>query len=208
MKLIKPSYQILTKLDGKEILKSIEMAGRTAYKSEDKITEDSAEKFVEMLVKRGHLSVIEHQSFSVRFIVDRGISHEIVRHRLASFTQESTRYCNYGKNKYNNELNIIDLRPYLTEKQSVFWWQAMKIAEETYQVLIHNGASPQFARSVLPNSLKTEIVVTANLREWRTIFEQRTAKTAHPQIREVMCPLLDEIKILIPIVFDDIKYNN
>ena len=207
MKLIQPSYQILTKLDGKEILKSIEIAGRTAYKSEDKITDNSAEKFIAMIVKRGHLSVIEHQGFSVRFIVDRGISHEIVRHRLSSFTQESTRYCNYGKEKFGNELNIIDLRPHLTESQSLQWLNAMELAEDSYQTLIQEGCTPQFARSVLPNSLKTEIVVTANLRQWRVIFEQRTAKTAHPQIREVMQPLLDEIKTLIPVIFNDISYE-
>jgi len=207
MKLIQPNYQILTKLDGKEILKSIEIAGRTAYKSEDKITDNSAEKFIAMIVNRGHLSVIEHQGFSVRFIVDRGISHEIVRHRLASFTQESTRYCNYGKDKFGNELNIIDLRPHLTKEQSEQWLNAMELAEDSYQTLIQNGCTPQFARSVLPNSLKTEIVVTANLREWRIIFQQRTANTAHPQIREVMRPLLDEIKTLIPIIFNDINYE-
>lgn len=207
MKLIKPSYQILTKLDGNEILKNIEIAGRTAYKSEDKITDNSAEKFIGMIVKRGHLSVIEHQSFSVRFIVDRGISHEIVRHRLSSFTQESTRYCNYGKEKFGNELNIIDLRPHLTENQYLQWLNAMELAEDSYQTLIQEGCTPQFARSVLPNSLKTEIVVTANLRQWRVIFEQRTAKTAHPQIREVMQPLLNEIKTLIPVIFNDISYE-
>lgn len=207
MKLIKPSYQILTKINGKKILKNIEVAGRTAYKSENKITDNSAEKFVAMIMERGHLSVIEHQNFSVKFIVDRGVSHEIVRHRLASFTQESTRYCNYSKDKFNNELNIIDLQPYLTKIQYLSWLNAMKITENNYKILIQDGCTPQFARSVLPNSLKTEIIVTANLREWRHIFQERTSNAAHPQIREVMCPLLDEIKILIPIIFNDINYE-
>jgi thymidylate synthase (FAD) len=214
MKFLDPSYQILTKLDGKEILKSIEIAGRTAYKSEDRITDNSANNFIELLIKRGHLSVIEHQSFSVRFIVDRGISHEIVRHRLASFTQESTRYCNYSKDKFGNELNFI--RPIFwdgcpesdedCEKHAILEETLLHI-EKSYSKLIKLGALPQEARSILPNILKTEIVVTANLREWRVIFKQRTAKTAHPQIREVMQPLLDEIKMLIPVIFDDINYE-
>lgn len=205
MKLIKPNYQILTKLNGKEMLKSIEAAGRTAYKSEDKITDNSAEEFVKMIIKKRHLSVIEHEGFSVRFIVDRGISHEIVRHRLASFTQESTRYCNYGNDKFGNELNIIDIRSHLSEDHYIIWKNAMELAEHYYKSLIQAGVQPQFARSVLPNSLKTEIVVTANLREWRLIFEQRTSKAAHPQIREVMIPLLGHIKTIIPIIFDDIN---
>jgi len=208
MKLIKPDYKILTEIDGEKILKNIEKAGRTAYKSEDKITETSAKKFVGMIIRRKHLSVIEHEGFSIKFIIDRGVSHELVRHRLSSFTQESSRYCNYSKGKFNGELTFIDLRPYLTEIQSKFWLSAINFAEIAYNNLIKNGSTPQFARSVLPNSLKTEIIVTANLREWRTIFEQRTDKAAHPQIREVMVPLLEEIKTIIPVIFDDINQDS
>ena len=206
MRLIKANYKILTELDGKEILKSIEIAGRTAYKSEDKITETSAEDFVKMLIRRKHLSVLEHKSFTVKFIVDRGVSHELVRHRLASYTQESTRYCNYTKGKFNNELTFIDMShifKYYTQKR--LWLSSLKKAEESYIELTKDGCPPEIARSVLPNSLKTEIVVTANLREWRHIFRLRTSKAAHPQMREVMIPLLEEIKTLIPVIFDDIN---
>lgn len=206
MKLIKPYYKILSKIDGSEILEGIERAGRTCYKSEDKITQDSVEKFIRMIIKRGHESVLEHQSISVLFVCDRGVSHEIVRHRLASFSQESTRYCNYSNDKFENELTFIepcwDLGGF-----SYSFRYALQSAEQTYMFLVKNGWSAQQARSVLPNALKTEIVVTANLREWRTIFKQRTSKAAHPQMRELMCPLLDELKSFIPVIFDDITHD-
>lgn len=207
MKLVKSGYQILSKIDGAQILKNIEAAGRTAYKSEDKISKDSASKFVKMIVRRGHYSVIEHESLSVRFTFDRGISHEIVRHRLASFTQESTRYCNYTKKNENGELNIIDISSHMNSTQFATWESTMEYLEHQYNRLIQLGCPPQIARSVLPNSLKTEIVVTANLREWLVIFKQRTSNAAHPQIKEVMRPLLNEVKTLIPVIFDDISYE-
>lgn len=213
MKIIKPYYEILSKIDGKELLKNIERAGRTCYKSEDKITDESAEKFISMLIQRGHESVLEHEKLSILFVCDRGVSHEIVRHRIASFSQESTRYCNYSKDKFDNQLTFI-LPEWLQadhENQDVshgylIWYDAMIDSEENYKQLLNNGWTPQQARSVLPNSLKTEIVVTANLREWRTIFKQRTSSAAHPQMRELMCPLLDELKTIIPVVFNDINY--
>lgn len=218
MKLIKPSYEIRTKIDAERILKSIEEAGRTCYKSEDKITEDSAELFVAKLIKSGHHSVLEHESLSVRFVCDRGVSHEIVRHRLASFSQESTRYCDYSKDKFNNELTFIipcwfeeDL---YSNRRQMIWISAMTRAEEQYKLLTQESTetvpfstpkwSPQEARSILPTSLKTEIVVTANLREWRTIFAQRTSSGAHPQMRELMVPLLAELKEKLPVIFDDL----
>jgi thymidylate synthase (FAD) len=217
MRLIKPSYKIITPIDGREILKLIEEIGRTCYKSEDNITEDSAEKFVAKLIKSGHHSVIEHKSLSVRFINDRGISHEEVRHRLASFSQESTRYCNYSKDKFSNELTFIIPSWFKSDLVGRFeiiqgtedpaernWMSAMLDAEQYYNTLIGYGWSPGQARSVLPNSLKTEIVVTANLREWRTIFQQRCASGAHEQMRELMHPLLAEMKSKIPVVFDDL----
>lgn len=210
-------YTILTHIDGIEELKHIEKIGRVCYKSEDKITDDgeSAKKFVAMLIKNGHEAMIEHSTLAVKFIVDRGISHELVRHRVASFAQESTRYCNYTGEKFGSEINIIgigkgiDIQNKLTndEKFSVVgeWLDAMEDAEHHYQRMIGLGATPQIARSVLPTSTKTEITITANYREWRNIFKLRTAKAAHPQIREVMIPLLTELKSRIPIVFDDIK---
>lgn len=220
MKIIKQSYEILSKIDGKEMLKNIERAGRTCYKSEDNITEESSEKFIKMLIERGHESVLEHEKISILFVCDRGVSHELVRHRIASFSQESTRYCNYSKDKFDNQLTFIipcwvnvevgiyhsAETPKNLNSNAMRWFHSMQDDEITYNDLIAEGWQPQQARSILPNSLKTEIVVTANIREWRTIFKQRTAKAAHPQMRELMCPLLDELKTIVPIVFDDITY--
>jgi len=206
MNTIKASYVIESEINGIELLKQIEKVGRTCYKSEDKITEDSAIKFVTGLITRGHEAMIEHNSISVRFICDRGVSHEIVRHRLASFGQESTRYCNYSNDKFSNQITVIE--PYFTEKYSpqyLLWECACRHAEVSYFQLLEEGWKPQEARSVLPTCLKTEIVVTMNLREWRHFFKLRTPGTAHPQMRELTIPLLAEFKKLIPIIFDDIK---
>lgn len=209
MKLISPSTEILSLLDGDTILGNIEIAGRTCYKSEDKMTETSRREFVGMLIRRGHESVLEHQSMSVRFICDRGVSHELVRHRIASFSQESTRYCDYGKKGMEFIVppffgdNGDDIRS-LEERT---WTRAMEQAEYNYDELLRYGWTPQQARSVLPNSLKTEIVVTANLREWRTIFKQRCGPAAHPQMRELMIPLLKKFKKQIPVVFDDLDFE-
>lgn len=222
MKLIKPSYEILSDINGEDILKSIELAGRTCYKSEDRITKTSAAEFVKMILKRGHESVIEHISVSVRFICDRGVSHELVRHRLASFSQESTRYCNYSTDQHDNQLTFI-LPPWLPEGligvykmvsthdfkdfASYLWFSHLRSCEIHYLELLKKGWVPQQARSVLPNALKTEIVVTANLREWRLIFKQRTAKAAHPQMTELMRPLLRHMCTEISVIFDDITYE-
>lgn len=209
MKIINASFEIVNedRINGKEILRDIERIGRTCYKSENKITDDSSEKFVKMLIDRGHEAMIEHNAISVRFICDRGVSHELVRHRLASFGQESTRYCNYSNDKFGNELTFIkpcywDLVN--NDNELDMWTYAMKNAEDIYLRMINAGAKPQEARSVLPNSLKTEIVMTMNLREWRHFFELRTSSAAHPQMRELAIPLMNRMKELIPIVFDDI----
>ncbi len=206
MKIIEAGYEILTALDGLEILKHIERIGRVCYKSEDKITDDSCIAFVKTLLDKGHEAMIEHYSFSVKFICDRGVSHEIVRHRIAAFAQESTRYCNYAKAKFDNEITVI--KPFFFDCLHKWdaWKRSCADAETAYFKLIDDGASPQEARSVLPNSLKTEIVMTANLREWRHFFKLRTADTAHPQMREITRPLLSELKRLIPVIFDDIQY--
>ena len=229
MKLIKPGYNILTPIDPNYILKAIEYAGRKCYKSEDKITEgiESAETLVRRLVASGHHSVLEHQSLSVEFICDRGISHELVRHRLASFSQESTRYCNYSKDKFDNQVTFV-IPPWCTvqpgeykadilgsiitneyevpdmDVASWIWFTAMLRAENSYIKLLEEGWLAQHARTVLPNSLKTEIVVTANIREWRTIFTQRCAPAVHPQMKEIMRPLLAELKGVLPVLFEDI----
>ena len=165
MKIIKPSYNIEDKINGNEILQKIERAGRTCYKSEKEITAYSAKKFVRMLIETKHESVLEHEKISVRIICDRGLSHEIVRHRIASYSQESTRYCNYSKKKFGNEIVIIEpvfwksKSPEDAEKYSL-WKKSMEVSEKLYMRLVELGATPQEARSVLPNSLKTELVMT------------------------------------------------
>lgn len=209
MKEIRPSFEIMDDIDGAKILQKLERCGRVCYKSEDKITEGSAEKFIGMILKSGHESVLEHEKLTVKFICDRGVTHEIVRHRIASYSQESTRYCNYSKDKFGNELTFI--RPCFWADDSeeyAVWKQAMEKIEKTYVKLISLGAKPEEARSILPNSLKTEIVCTMNLREWRHFFRLRTAERAHPQIREISVALLDELKKRIPVIFDDINTSD
>ena len=203
MKVIEPSYEIMHITDN--CMELIESAGRTCYKSEGNSTPGSASDFIRKIIKRGHHSVLEHASMTVRFITDRGVTHELVRHRLCAFSQESTRYCNYSKEKFGREITVI--RPPFFSKWSAAdyaWSHSCETAEAIYFQLIDGGAKPQEARSGLPNSLKTEIVVTANLREWRHIFTLRTASAAHPQMRQIMIPLLKEVKGLVPAIFDDI----
>ena len=207
MKIINASTEILTPITGNE-LQRIEYAGRTCYKSEDKITDDSAKKFVENLIKRGHEAMLEHSSLAVKFICDRGVSHELVRHRLASFAQESTRYCNYSQDKFGKELTFIKPKFFEEGTDSYKYWEnAMADAENYYFSMLDFGCTPQEARSVLPNSIKTEIVMTANYREWRHFFWLRAARKtgpAHPQMEELTVPLLKEVVDKIPYVFDDI----
>lgn len=206
MKIVKPDAIILDNINGQEILKKIELCGRVCYKSEDKITELSAEQFVYNLIKRGHESVLEHVSVTVKFICDRGVSHEIVRHRVASYSQESTRYCNYSKDGFGEEITVIEpcfLDP--TTYAYVCWESSCEESEVYYFTLLNDGATPQEARSVLPNSLKTELIMTANLREWRHFFELRCAPAAHLQMREVANILLNKMRAEIPVVFDDVE---
>lgn len=206
MKIIQPSYEILDEVDGERILASIEKCGRVCYKSEDKITNTSSRAFVKRILSSGHESVVEHEKITVRIICDRGVSHEIVRHRIASYSQESTRYCNYSDKKFGKELTLI--KPCFWDEDSdkyTIWLNTMQYIEDHYNKLIEMGASPQEARSILPNSLKTEIIVTMNLREWRHFFKLRTSLKAHPQMREIAILLLREMQTLIPAIFDDIE---
>jgi thymidylate synthase (FAD) len=221
MILIKPSFEILTKLGwdggvhhGQDMVARIEIAGRTCYKSEDKITSYSAERFVKRIIESGHHSVLEHENISVKIICDRGVTHEIVRHRLVAYSQESTRYCNYKGGvtfvippwiDIPEGIHSVDTSLMSEETDaSQEWLVAMKSAEDRYISLLLKGWSPQQARSVLPNSLKTEIVMTANIREWRHILKLRTSNAAHPQMREIMVPLLAELSRLLPILFDNL----
>lgn len=219
MKLVHQGHQILSRvsIDGIEELQRIEIAGRTCYKSEDKISPDgeSAKRFVKMIIDNGHEAMLEHSSLSVRFICSRGVSHEIVRHRLFSFAQESTRYCNYSKGKFGGECTFIvppdmpwsvDTEDYVNSNNSIkiYWFNSLVSAEDDYINLIEMGWKPEQARDVLPNALKTEIVVTGNYREWRHFFKLRTDKAAHPHIRLLAKDLLEDIKLRIPVVFDDL----
>ena len=214
MKIVEPCYEILTPISegGIKELQQIERAARTCYKSEDKTTNDgtTAKKLVTNLIRSGHEAMLEHSQLSVRFTVDRGISHELVRHRLFSFAQESTRYVNYSKDKFSHEITVIKPMFYgwnddMTRGMTEEWALACQTAEKAYFAMLEYGASPQEARSVLPNSTKTEIVVTGNYREWRHFLKLRTDKAAHPQMRQITIPLLKELQAKIPIVFGDIQ---
>ena len=209
MKVIQASYEILTDLsDPIKILKDIERAGRVCYKSENNITDDSCITFCKNILNRGHEAVIEHSQLSVRFTVDRAIANELVRHRLASYCQESSRYCNYSKDKFYNEIKVIEPEELLPRNSTDYniWWMACKNAEESYMTMISNGVKPEIARSVLPLSTATEIIMTANIREWRNVLKLRSSHNmrAHPQMRSICDCLLEELKSKIPVLFDDI----
>ncbi len=205
MRIIEPYVEILHLPAAEELLGLIELAGRTCYKSEHKIESGSAEDFIRRIIKSGHESVIEHGNCTVRFVCDRGVSHEIVRHRLAAYSQESTRYANYAQDRFGNEITVIKPSFWSEDSQEYqIWKQSMLQAEQAYLDLLQLGAVPQEARSVLPNSLKTEVVMTCNLREWRHILGLRCSRAAHPQIREVMLELLGKLAPRVPVVFDDL----
>lgn len=208
---IQPSVEIISMNDYNQIIKKLEKIGRVCYKSEDRIHEDSAERFLQGILKRGHESVIEHESVTLRITCDRGVTHEIVRHRLASYSQESTRYCNYAKDKFGNQISVIDIATgfsYDLDKEEDLkkyniWKDAMEYAEKAYFAMLDAGATAQEARAVLPNSLKTEIVMTMNLREWRHFLKLRTENAAHPQMRQVANEILAVMREKLPIFFSD-----
>ncbi|HZK42995.1 MAG TPA: FAD-dependent thymidylate synthase [Syntrophomonadaceae bacterium] len=188
-------------------LKNLERYARICYKSEDKMTEEPNDKFLKSIISRGHESVIEHEKITVMFILDRGITHELVRHRIGSYSQESTRYCNYSQDKFGHEITVIE--PYYLKGHVAYddWYQACKVAEKTYFTMLEKGCSPQEARAILPTCLKTEIAVTFNMREWRHFFELRCSPAAHPQMREVAIPLLLLFQKHLSILFDNVKYD-
>ena len=202
MNIIPPSFEI-EPIDAPAMLRRIEAAGRVCYKSEDRITESSAERFVKMILKCGHESVLEHEKITARVICDRGVTHEIVRHRIASYSQESTRYCNYGGEKFGG---LTFIKPCFWDEGSALyrlWHEQMASAEASYLNLLGQGAKPEEARAVLPSSLKAELVMTMNLREWRHFFRLRLSPAAHPQMREVAALCLQALAAEIPIVFDE-----
>lgn len=218
MKIVEQGWNWNNDFDGKRLLRAIEIAGRTCYKSEDKITDDSAEEFVRKMLRSGHHAMIEFAvPAPVKVITDRGVTHEIVRHRLFSFAQESTRYCNYSRDKHDNQLQMIrpvwfieggtPEQPEDRRGQFEEWYHSMRMAEETYMSLIKLGQSPQEARSVLPNSLKTEINICGNVREWRHFFKLRCSPAAHPQIRELALSMLKGFSNKIPVIFGDLYWE-
>lgn len=207
MKIIEPSVELAQDLNEAEIMKHIERAGRVCYKSESKISDTSAEKFISNIIKSGHESVIEHVSITFKIICDRGISHEIVRHRLASYSQTSTRYCDYSGDKFGGELTFI--KPCFwseNDENYLLWRETMATLEKNYLAMRKAGARPEQARSILPNSLMTEIFMTANLREWRHFLKLRTSKRAHPQMREIALKIFDILNEKLPVIFSDINF--
>jgi thymidylate synthase (FAD) len=202
MKFVTPSYEILDPCDGQEMLERIERIGRTCYKSLDRIAEGSAERFCLMLLKRGHTSVFDHVSITVRFIVDRGVTHEMVRHRICAFSQESTRFCDYS----GCGIELIH-PPGLTdaqrERREKHFWDTQHI----YDAERNEGVLPEIARGVLPTCLKTELVWTCDITEWRYVLNLRALGAKgrpHPQMLEVTVPLLKELQSRIPVLFSDL----
>lgn len=199
MEIVKPEVEIFWDKDPTQMLKLLERAGRTCYKSEERTTDESAAPFVAARLHQDHHeSIIEHEKITVRIVCDRGVTHEIVRHRLASYSQESTRYCNYGK------LGIRFVRPVDFELDA-YDLVLLEAIEAHYNRCLKIGRTPQQARYFLPNGLKTEIIMTCNLREWRHFFKMRVAPTAHPSMREIANMLLREMRTLVPVIFDDFK---
>ena len=201
MKIINQTFEILTPIDSDRILKNLERIGRVSYKSEDLITEDSAKKFIKKIIENRHETVIEHENISIKVITDRGVSHEIVRHRIASYIQESTRFCNYSKQKFGNE--IVYITP-VDFELSCSDMELLEKIEQHYLTRLKEGLTPQQARYFLPNGLKTEIVITMNLREWRHFFKLRTAKVAHPQMRAMAKSILNKLNGIVAIIFEDL----
>ena len=211
MKIVQPSVTLINPPSRDGLYKQIERAGRVCYKSEDKITEDSAEKFIRGLIKRGHEAVIEHGSITALFVCDRGVSHELVRHRIASYCQESTRYCNYSKDAFGNEITVIQPswleRPADDDPKATDWdvWEySCEQAEQAYFELLRRGCTPQEARAVLPTCLKTEVMVTMNPREWRHFFKLRCSSAAHPDMRYVALIAQDMFVENWPALFEDL----
>lgn len=210
MKIVEPSICILpSSLSGYGAVCQIEEIARTCYKSEKKNTSlGETIQFVSGLIQRGHTAMLEHISVTVKFVVDRGVSHELVRHRIGSYAQESTRFCNYSKERFGKEISVIEMGPHFKNPASLeVWLDACKHAEQAYFKLLELGESPQIARAVLPTCTKTEINATFNLREWRHVFALRELGVTgqpHPQMKEVMTPLLTEMKRKFLVIFDDL----
>ena len=206
MRIVEPWIKV-EKIDGKKIMKRIERACRTCYRSEGKITEDSYKKLLTNCITRGHESVLEHEKVTVRIYSDVGSYKDLTRHRFASFSVESTRYCSYDKDKYGNEISFID--PVYIEDEKVYevWKKTMQDIENSYLEMKKLGATTDMCRNILPHSTAAEYTMTANIREWKHIFELRANNHVHPAIRQVMIPLLKYFKEQMPDIFGDIPYD-
>lgn len=206
MILVDPSVEIITPISGEEIIKHIEQCGKVCYKSEDTIKDGSCNTFVKKILESEHESVVEHFSVTVRFTCSRACSHQLVRHRIASYSQESQRYVNYSRGKFGNQITFIKPLDFdsMTIEQQFKYKIALEDSERSYMSLISLGLKPQQARGVLPNDTKTEVIVTMNLRSWRHFFKLRTDKHAQLEIRTLASNLLNEFKANIPVVFEDL----
>ena len=207
MIVVEPEIQV-ENYDGIRIMKNIERACRTCYRSEGLITEDSYKKLLKNCINRGHESILEHEKITIRMRCDIGVYKDLTRHRFGSFSIESTRYCNYGKDKFDRELKVI--KPCNIDEDSnlyAFWKNTIERIEMNYLHMTDNGATPDQMRMILPHSTAAEVTMTANIREWRHILELRCSKTAHPAIRQLLIPLLLKFKEDMPELFDTIDYD-
>lgn len=206
MKIIKPWIEI-ERIDGKNIMKNIEKACRTCYRSENLITEESYKNLIKNCLNRGHESILEHEKITIRMCCDIGVYKDLTRHRFGSFSIESTRYCNYGKDKFDNEIKFIE--PCNIDKKELFneWYSACTEIEQRYLKMAELGATPDQMRMILPHSTAAEVVMTANIREWRHILSLRASKMTHPSVQQLMIPLLLCFKRCMPELFEDINYN-
>lgn len=208
MKIINSYYEIMDTINEEDFLRKIDACGRVCYKSERVFEAQKAREFIKHLIERGHESVLEHCAFSVKFVTDRGVSHELVRHRIASYSQESTRYCNYGKDRFNNEITVVQPINLTEECGLKAWLSAVNQAEIAYFKMLECGQPPEIARSVLPTCVKTEIIATMNIREWRHFLKLRSAKVAHPEIRALAHGLLIRLQTQLPTFFSDIEIED
>lgn len=206
MKIIEPRIEV-EKFDGKQIMKKIERACRTCYRSEDKITEDSYKSLLKNCINRGHESVLEHEKISIRMVCDLGVYKDLTRHRIASFSIESTRYCNYSKDKFDNQLKFIEPCNIEDSNNLATWKECMKNIEVYYNLMANNNAKPDELRLLLPHSIAAEVCMTANIREWKHILSLRTTNHVHPSIQQLMIPLLLKFKEEMPEIFDSVEYN-
>lgn len=206
MKIIKPLIEV-EDYDGIRIMKNIERACRTCYRSEGMITDDSYKRLLTNCLNRGHESVLEHEKITVRMTCDIGVYKDLTRHRFGSFSIESTRYCNYGKDKFDNEIKFID--PCNMDEKELFneWYSACTEIEQRYLKMAELGATPDQMRMILPHSTAAQVTMTCNIREWRHILDLRTKKMTHPAIRQILIPLLLKFKKDMPELFSDIEYD-